>query len=341
MSASIQPDELAKYAPRWMREGTGRPRYGTTFPTDVQVPVDPADEPPWRGPSPFDGDVRRWRAEQPSEEHGDAVDEQHVTGHEVVLVNTTMHLPGTRRSKLLQTAAIASLIVVSVGAVAVFFFPSAGSDSHAALTVAKSQGDAYTIRSISVVAKSTPGDAAPRTPDDSGGAERTLDEVANAMYVVPSVDPAPALTPQSPLQVEPATLAPASKETTIPAHQAQPQDVGSQTTSSPVPQKAPVVQPVVRVSQDEIDRLIKRGESFLAEGDVVAARAFLERAAGAGDARAALALGSTYDPNVLKNMGTFGIRPDPEQAHRWYERAAEFGSKEASQRITALAQLGR
>jgi hypothetical protein len=95
------------------------------------------------------------------------------------------------------------------------------------------------------------------------------------------------------------------------------------------------------VSSDEIDRMVSRGEAFLAQGDVSAARVVLVRAAEARDPRAALALGSTYDPTVLQRMGAVGIRPDPEKAHFWYERAAEFGSGEAGKRLTALAQLAR
>jgi TPR repeat protein len=94
-------------------------------------------------------------------------------------------------------------------------------------------------------------------------------------------------------------------------------------------------------SPDEIDRMVSRGEAFLAQGDVSAARVVLVRAAEARDPRAALALGSTYDPTVLQRMGAVGIKPDPEKAHFWYERAAEFGSGEAGKRLTALAQLAR
>ena len=52
-------------------------------------------------------------------------------------------------------------------------------------------------------------------------------------------------------------------------------------------------------------------------------------------------LGATYDPIGLKGMGVVGILPDLEQAHAWYMRAAEFGSREASQRLMTLAQLAR
>ena len=99
--------------------------------------------------------------------------------------------------------------------------------------------------------------------------------------------------------------------------------------------------PVQRLSErvlgpEEIDQLIHRGETFLAQGDVAAARLFLERAADARDPRATLMLGTTYDPDVLRRMGAVGIRPDPQQAHQWYAQAAEFGSHEARQRLAAL-----
>ncbi len=89
---------------------------------------------------------------------------------------------------------------------------------------------------------------------------------------------------------------------------------------------------------DEIDMLLRRGESFVAEGDIAAARLVLQRAAEARDARAALALGATYDPNALKKLGVIGVKPDITQARAWYEKAAEFGSSEAPQRISSLPQ---
>src|SRR5262249_26308399 len=47
---------------------------------------------------------------------------------------------------------------------------------------------------------------------------------------------------------------------------------------------------------EEITLLMKQGEQFIAAGDVVTARIVFQRAAEAGDADAALALGATYDP---------------------------------------------
>jgi hypothetical protein len=88
----------------------------------------------------------------------------------------------------------------------------------------------------------------------------------------------------------------------------------------------------------EVGRLLSRGQAFLNQGDVSAARLALERVAEAGEARAALALGATYDPVILKRMGMVGIRPDVEKARSWYERAAALGSAEANQRLMALGR---
>jgi hypothetical protein len=90
---------------------------------------------------------------------------------------------------------------------------------------------------------------------------------------------------------------------------------------------------------EEIARLTRRGEDLLAQGDIAAARLILIRAADAQDARAALALGATYDPVVLKQLGVVGFRPDVELARTWYEKAAQYGSTEAPRRLPALRKM--
>jgi hypothetical protein len=186
------------------------------------------------------------------------------------------------------------------------------------------------------------------------------------MYVVASADPkfATASQPQQ-LQVQvpeqpqaqPTPMPPA--QTAAPVPQVQTPPVPQQVQTAPVPQthqaftiappppmddntQAAPRRPVQQaLSSDEIEQLTHRAEAFLAQGDITAARLLLERAAEAHDPRAALTLGSTYDPNVLRSMGVVGIRPDTAQAHAWYERALEFGSGEAHKRLTALADLSR
>jgi hypothetical protein len=87
----------------------------------------------------------------------------------------------------------------------------------------------------------------------------------------------------------------------------------------------------------EVTLLMKQGEQFAAAGDLVTARILLQRAAEAGDATAAMALGATYDPNVLAKLGVMGINADVEKARSWYRKAESFGIPDASQRLSALA----
>ncbi|MET0631819.1 MAG: hypothetical protein ABWY92_13235 [Xanthobacteraceae bacterium] len=88
---------------------------------------------------------------------------------------------------------------------------------------------------------------------------------------------------------------------------------------------------------EEIKLLTKQGEQFAAAGDLVTARMLFQRAAEAGDATAAIALGATYDPDVLAKLEVVGMGADVEKARIWYRKAESFGSPEASRRLNALA----
>ena len=82
---------------------------------------------------------------------------------------------------------------------------------------------------------------------------------------------------------------------------------------------------------DEIAALVKRGKDFANHGDLISARLLLRRAAEAGSAEAAMALGETFDPVVFQRLHVIGIEPDAASAQKWYQRAAELGSAAASQ----------
>ena len=82
--------------------------------------------------------------------------------------------------------------------------------------------------------------------------------------------------------------------------------------------------------------MIKRGEDFIASGDVSSARLLLRRAAEAGVAQAALELGGTFDPNLVDKLGVKGLAADAAQAGLWYRRAEQFGSAEATRRLQQL-----
>jgi hypothetical protein len=95
------------------------------------------------------------------------------------------------------------------------------------------------------------------------------------------------------------------------------------------------------LDEEEIAMLIKRSDELITQGDIAAARLTLTRAAETGNARAALALGATYDAEVLRNLGVLGVVADAGQARAWYARAAQFGSGEATRRLEQIAQSGR
>src|SRR5207249_4284868 len=89
----------------------------------------------------------------------------------------------------------------------------------------------------------------------------------------------------------------------------------------------------------EINLMVKSGLEFMAIGNIGAARLMFQPAAEAGDTVAAFALAETYDPAVLKKLGTKGgITPDIRLANSWYEKAGALGSTLARERLERLAR---
>lgn len=104
----------------------------------------------------------------------------------------------------------------------------------------------------------------------------------------------------------------------------------------------PVPAPSLRsLDRDEVALLLKRSDDLMAQGDIASARLMLARAAETGEARAALALGATFDANVLRKLGVIGVAGDAAKARAWYEKAAEYGSGEAARRLEQFAQSMR
>jgi hypothetical protein len=108
----------------------------------------------------------------------------------------------------------------------------------------------------------------------------------------------------------------------------------------PVPEGKPALQQQ-QIDGPEIAALLKRGQDYLQNGDIVSARLMLRRAASAGDPHAALLLGATFDPIVLRDLGVLGFTPDPAQARTWYQRAADAGLPEATRRLERLVKTAR
>jgi hypothetical protein len=141
-----------------------------------------------------------------------------------------------------------------------------------------------------------------------------------------------------------AALAKLPSEQTLPSPSVQPPAATAPAAEQPPPamaQRSPVRASapgliIRQLERDEVMHLLKRGQEFIASGDLAAARLVLQRAAEAGDVRAALALAGTFDPNLLAKLGKQQLA-DAALARVWYERAKQFGSAEAPQRLEQLA----
>jgi hypothetical protein len=90
------------------------------------------------------------------------------------------------------------------------------------------------------------------------------------------------------------------------------------------------------VTTDPVNALIERGDAMLALHDIGSARLLYERAAKAGNSRAATGVGKTYDPNYLRMEGAVGLQPNRSEAITWYQKAAALGDTEAETRLRQL-----
>jgi hypothetical protein len=129
------------------------------------------------------------------------------------------------------------------------------------------------------------------------------------------------------------------RQSSLPAPASTSAPVPAAATSAPVPaaaiEKAP---PGGTLSEAEISALVQRGDSLFAQGDVASARLFYKRAAIAGNGKAALRLGNSFDSVFLNRVGMGGVHGDVSLATRWYYRALELGEDDAAVLLTALAK---
>ena len=88
--------------------------------------------------------------------------------------------------------------------------------------------------------------------------------------------------------------------------------------------------------EDRVATLMAYGQKMMDVGYLDGARAYYQRAAEAGSAKAALAVGATYDPNVLGALTIQGAKPDPKAAETWYARAAGLGIADPQAEIAAI-----
>jgi hypothetical protein len=94
--------------------------------------------------------------------------------------------------------------------------------------------------------------------------------------------------------------------------------------------------PISGLSKAELTELLHHGDTLLRTGDISSARLFYERAADAGDGRAALRLGATFDPEFLGRLGLGTLQADPAEARSWYSRARDLGEIDVKRRLNSL-----
>ena len=162
---------------------------------------------------------------------------------------------------------------------------------------------------------------------------------AGTRIAAPAVTAAPAAAPPAiaaPAAAPPAAAPPAIAVPAVvaPAVVALPPQAAALTPPSA---PAAIAAPVRSLEREEIAALYARGEQMITRGEIAGARLVFTRAAEAGDARSALALGASYDPDVLRKLGVLGVVGDSARARDWYAKASGLGSREAEQRIELMA----
>ena len=79
----------------------------------------------------------------------------------------------------------------------------------------------------------------------------------------------------------------------------------------------------------------------LSEGEKEEGEDESEQEPESGDQNAAMAMAATYDPAVMNELGVRGVEADVQKARYWYQKASEYGSKEAPKRLESLASQSR
>ena len=141
------------------------------------------------------------------------------------------------------------------------------------------------------------------------------------------------------------TPAPAEPDASKPASQDESHMASSATKTEITPPQPVVPAPLVtnvrpplsaKIDSALADQLVRRADAMLQQGDISAARLLYERAADTGSGPAATAMGKTFDPVFLAEIGAVGLQPDPARAASWYGRGSSLGDPEARTRLQAL-----
>ena len=165
--------------------------------------------------------------------------------------------------------------------------------------------------------------------------------LAAATAIRPSPEMPADQVPASLAQADPgqaATVQPVPTQAAAPQVETARAQIAPASTTGVAEDRARVAPPAAKIAApQDVKLLTDRGNQFFEVGDLIAARILFMRAANAGDAAAAVAMGATYDPVVLAGHGVRGVTADLDKARSWYERAKEMGSPEGPRRLEMLA----
>jgi len=316
----------------------------------------PADEPP--ADHPGDARVQRRRSDT------------YIDGYRVPpsLQPEVLTPPAEFREGNGRLWTVLSMLIASAVAAPIAYYFAAGGSSPSSDQRLASAESRPTVETLTVTAPTIPA-RPPRAQErvDVAAVPETPPPVTTVPRRAPGAQapqpPAAALPPPAPQP--PAPQPPAQRvertppvqtvERTPPPAQraaAPPPPAQSVERAAPPPAPAPIIerapppqvaertpQPVPTRTLDpaEVDVLVKQGQQFVAAGDFVTARLVFQRAAEAGNAAAALALGASYDPVVLSRLGVRGVDADVGKARAWYQKAKDFGAPDADRRLSTLA----
>lgn len=317
------------YAPPWVREQAREEAVEAAEKAlaaseefrDSLPPAPLLDEPEKR---------KRWRERQPKPFEGDLAN---VKLRERSALDPVPVAPPPLKERGSGVGVIAARVVGAVGFAAVAAFVLVGTLPLKGAVKAESETALPSIWS-----RVTGGGRPQPYSLASASQEETAAPLADRFAAAEQAAPTP--VPVAPRAVQTVPVV----EQPVPAQAVPVQMAAVQPSAQPVPrvQSEPAPPPQPRtISTDELVTLFRRSEELVRQGDIAAARLLLTRAAEAGDARAALTLGATYDAAMLRQIGVRGIAGEPAQARAWYTKAAELGSGEAARRLEQLAQSAR
>ena len=246
--------------------------------------------------------------------------------------------PVSRPAKSLGLVAIGLVAAVSVG---ILLLLRTAGDNDAAIGT-KSGGSDQRVAGSTISTAETIAHPAAEPPAASTRTE-PVEEAAGG-----NVSPAPPQPPSGPASAVATALGAMPPAVDLAAAvQAAPPELAPVVATAPVA-ATPTANPTATLSPaaaisvephlfaDEINALVARGDALFGKGDLAAARLFYERAADAGEGRAAVRLGETFDPVFLDHAHLRGVRGDPQTALSWYRRARDLGAVDAEVLLNSL-----